>query len=288
MYISQIHNEFFINILFDDIPTHKFLIDDQEVLHDTIKYRKVSFGHIVQVPVTKNNTKFEMKSGLTTLAEKKILIKESPEKLMMFSSFSPLLLNRVNAEQPDVLVVFVPPSTQYQTTRDFFKGKLFSQNELRPIHLVGEAEVEGAIDFKDFLLTNLKQASSIDKPVMITSYSPLANSPQDNDFQEISSELRRMNQPVVFLSSYSKNLIQQIPKGHVGFPSYEFSVKNQFLSFTEEEASPWEVLNELRSEYLILKMDFSGSYWHLFLQGKDENGDSVFERDLTLYKTKLK
>lgn len=288
MYLTKEQDSYYINIIFREIPVHTFNIDGVEVVHDTVKYRKMDMGHLVQIPITKDSKKFEMKSGLSILASKNILVKENPEKMMMFSSFAPSLILRIQEENPDILIIFIPPATQYQSTEDFFKGQLFQNENLRLMHLVGESELESSFTFPQFSLTSLKKLHKTERPLIISSYSPFAGPQNENDFQELSSELKRQTIPVIFLSSNSKNLIQQIPKAYFGFPSYEFSVKNQFLTFTEGNTSPWEVFNEFNSDFFVLQLDFTGPYWHILLQGKDENGTSIFERDLTLYKTKLR
>lgn len=288
MYLTKDMDSYYINILFKEIPVHTFNIDGAEVVHETIKYRKTELGHLVQIPITKDSKKFEMKSGLSILASKNIIVKENPEKLMMFSSFTPALVLRIQEENPDILIVFIPPSTQYQTTEDFFKGQLFQNENLRLMHLVGESEFESSLSFPEFTLTSLKKLHKTERPIIISNYSPLAGPQNEVQFQELAGELRRENVPVIFLSSHANNLIQQIPKAYFGFPSYEFSVKNQFLTFNDGNASPWEVFNEFNSDFFVLKLDFTGPYWHILLQGKDENGTSIFERDLTLYKTRLK
>ena len=288
MYLTKDMDSYYINILLKEIPVHTFNIDGAEVAHETIKYRKTELGHLVQIPITKDSKKFEMKSGLSILASKNIIVKENPEKLMMFSSFTPALVLRIQEENPDILIVFIPPSTQYQTTDDFFKGQLFQNENLRLMHLVGESEFESSLYFPEFTLTSLKKLHKTERPIIISNYSPLAGPQNEVQFQELAGELQRENIPVIFLSSHANNLIQQIPKAYFGLPSYEFSVKNQFLTFTDGNRSPWEVFNEFNSDFFVLKLDFTGPYWHILLQGKDENGTSIFERDLTLYKTRLK
>lgn len=288
MYLTKEQDAYYINILFKEIPTHTFTIDSTEVVHETIKYRKINQGHLVQIPITKDSKKFEIKSGLSTLLHKNILVKENPEKLMMFSSFAPSLNLRIQEENPDILIVFIPPATQYQSTEDFFEGQLFHDENLRLIYLVGEKELESSFSFPEFSLTSLEKLHKTERPLIISNYSPFAGPQNENEFQKLAGELKKETIPVIFLSSHSKNLIQQIPKAYFGFPSYEFSVKNQFLTFTESNTSPWEVFNEFNSDFFVLKLDFTGPYWHILLQGKDENGTSIFERDLTLYKTKLR
>lgn len=288
MYLTKELDSYYINILFKEIPVQTFNIDGTEVVHETVKYRKTELGHLVQIPITKESKKFELKSGISTLATRNILVKENPEKLMMFSSFAPAFMLRIQEENPDILVVFIPPATQYQSTEDFFNSQLFHDENLRLIHLVGETDLESSFNFSEFSLTSLKKLHKTERPVIISNYSPFASPQNESQFQELATEFKRETIPVIFLSSNSKNLIQQIPKAYFGFPSYEFSVKNQFLTFTEGNTSPWEVFNEFNSDFFVLKLDFAGPYWHILLQGKDENGTSIFERDLTLYKTKLR
>jgi len=285
-YISQEGELFYIHLIFDHIPTYSFVIDETEISPDHIRYQKTSLGHLIKVPVSEGQKDFKVQSPLKTYLHKKIRLKEKPRKLMMLASFSLPNLRAIQIEDPDLLIVFSPPSTQYYTDSDFFKNPVFYQDELRLLYIVGSEHFKSELTFGDYLITDIENAPFIDRPTFITHYLPFTFPREETFFANIADQLKRKKIPVVFLSSFPQNLIQQIPKGQLGLPTYEFSVKNHFLALPHENNSPWFVLTDRRSDYLILDFDFINSYWHIHVSGKDEQQELIFERDLTLYQTK--
>jgi len=285
-YISQEGENFYIHLIFDHIPTYSFIIDETEISPDLIRYQKTSLGHLIKVPVNEEQKDFKVQSALQTYVHKKIRLKEKPRKMMMLASFSLPQLRAIQVEDPDLLVAFSPPATQYYTDSDFFKNPIFYQEELRLLYIVGSEHFKSELFLGDYIITDVENTPFIDRPTFITHYLPFTFPREETLFANIADHLKRKKTPVVFLSSFPQNLIQQISKGQLGLPTYEFSVKNHFLALPHENNSPWIVLDDRRSDYLILDFDFIDSYWHIHVRGKDEQQELIFERDLTLYQTK--
>lgn len=288
MYLTQENGNYYIQIILDHIPTYSFLIDDQEINHDFIKYQKTDFGHVIKVPVKEDQQDFKIKTSLTTLAHKKISLKYNPQKLMLIASYSRPLLKAITTENPDVLVVFSPPETLYYSEKDFLDNPIFNLDILRSLYIVGHKSLQSSISSELFTMGDLERSHFLDRPTILTHYLPFLHTQSEEQFNHLAQRLKRNEQPVIFLSSYPSNLIQQIPRGQLGFPTYEFSVKNHFLALPHDSTSPWEMIADRRADYLTLDLKFSDSYWHILLMGKDDNQDLVFSRDLTLYQTKIK
>lgn len=285
-YISQENGQYYITLIFDHIPTYRFLIDDIEINHDFIKYQKLEIGHLIKIPVSKENKQFKVVSTLQTILKKEIHLTDAPQKVMMIASYSAPLMKAIKSENPDILVVFAPPGTQYYEEKDFLDTPIFYQNDLRVLYVVGHRYFKSNIESNDLIITDTHNVGLIDRPAILTHYLPFTHQKSQEQFVHLSEYLKDKGLPVVFLSSFTSNLIQQIPRGELGLPSYEFSIKNNFLALPHVSNSPWEMIQDRRADYLTLDLKFLDSYWHIYLKGKDDNQEMVFLRDLTLYQVK--
>lgn len=287
-FLSQENDAYYVNLVFNYIPNHNFYLDDELVSQDEIKYSKSDFGHLIKIPVDFNHQDLKVKSALKTLVHKKIFLKEEAKKIMMLASYSRPVLEAIQKENPQIIVAFAPPETIYYKEKDFFENPLFFQEVLRPLFVIGHSHFKENSNFPDFSITNLTHRLFIDRPTFLTHYLPFTYPNYSEELELISEQLSKSEFPVIFLSSSPTNLIQQIPRGRLAIPTYEFSVKNHFLALSQELSSPWELITDHRSDYLTIELAFIDAYWHVLINGKDQSQDLVFGRDLTLYQTKPK
>lgn len=285
-FLAQEGGRYYIHLIFSYIPNYAFYLDDLEIHHDHIKYQKTEYGHVVKVPVSFENRDFKVKSSFQTIIHRQVFLEDNPEKIMMLASYSKPVFKAIKKEKPHILVAFAPPETVYYTEKDFFDNPLFFQNELRPLYVVGHGAFKESLIFDHFSITNLNYAPFIDRPTFLTHYLPFTYPNYSEELKLISEQLKKSEVPVIFLSSFTNNLIQQIPRGQLKMPTYEFSVKNHFLAVSREANSPWKMISDHRSDYITLELKFLDSYWHIIVNGKDQTQDLVFSRDLTLYQTK--
>lgn len=285
-FLTQEGGQYYVHLVFNHVPTYGFFLNDQEISHDNIKYQKTEYGHVVKVPVNSEHKDFKVKSSFQTILHRQVRLENNPEKILMLASYSKPVFKAIKKENPHILVAFAPPETIYYKEKDFFDNQLFFQNELRPLYVVGHGSFKETLNLEQFTITNLEYAPFIDRPTFLTHYLPFTYPNYTEELKLVSTHLRKSEVPVIFLSSFPNNLIQQIPRGQLAIPTYEFSVKNHFLALSREDNSPWKMISDLRSDYITLELKFLDSYWHVLVSGKDQNQDLVFSRDLTLYQTK--
>jgi hypothetical protein len=107
-----------------------------------------------------------------------------------------------------------------------------------------------------------------------------------NDFQQFTTELKKINTPFIFLSGdRHMSEIMQFPRALFGKPSFEItSSPLHGRTFESAATNPWKVVDKHgHVNFVMIDNVAKDNHWFLNVEDIGENGEVYFKRELAVY-----